>query len=141
ATGTGFGTNAALIKAMTAALDRQGWAGLATTWQTYGVIVCGTLAFFLLQAALGSGPLLAAQPGLTGAEPIVSIIWGTVVFGEQVRGGLYLLGTGVSAALMAVGIVVLTRAFDSTVEPEGLAAAVSDDATSTGGLMAELDPD
>ncbi len=141
ATGTGFGTNAALIKAMTAALEREGWAGLATTWQTYGVIVCGTLAFFLLQAALGSGPLIAAQPGLTGAEPIVSIVWGTVVFGEQVRSGLYLLGTGVSAALMAAGIFVLTRAFDSAVEPDGLAAAVYDDTKAADGILAELDPD
>ncbi|WP_182358342.1 DMT family transporter [Tomitella gaofuii] len=140
ATGIGFGTNAALIKAMTAALERGGWAGLATTWQTYGVVVCGALAFFLLQAALGSGPLIAAQPGLTGAEPIVSILWGTIVFGEQVRGGLFYIGTGVSAAIMAAGIIALTRAFAAAVEPEGIAAAVSDDRFATRRLHSAPNP-
>src|SRR5699024_6223253 len=69
ATGTGFGVNSALIKAMMASLENDGWIGLFTSWPVYGVMACGLISFFLLQTALGSGPLIAAQPGLTGSEP------------------------------------------------------------------------
>ena len=88
ATGTGFGVNSAIIKAMTVTLERGGWVGLFTSWPVYGVLVCGLVSFFLLQTALGSGPLIAAQPGLTGSEPIVAMIWGVVVFDEHVRSGV-----------------------------------------------------
>ena len=53
--------------------------------------------------------LVAAQPGVTAADPLVSILWGTFGFGEGVRGGGYLLLAVASAGVIAIGIVQLVR--------------------------------
>lgn len=142
ATGTGFGVNSAIIKAMTVTLTDGGWVGLFTSWPVYGVLVCGLVSFFLLQTALGSGPLIAAQPGLTGSEPIVAVIWGVVVFGEHVRGGLWAILAAAGAAVIGFGIYLLTRSFASEVEPEGIVGAVEDDpAAAHGRGIAPPQPD
>lgn len=133
ATGTGFGVNSALIKAMTLSLERGGWVGLFTDWPLYGVLVCGCISFFLLQTALGSGPLIAAQPGLTASEPIVAIIWGVVVFNEQIRSGLWAVLAACAAALVGFGIFLLMHSFSKDVEPEGLVGAIEEDPESERG--------
>lgn len=108
ATGVAFGLIAALASAVGAAY-RSGLTGVFAGWQTYAVIVCGPSAFFLLQNALQAGRLVASQPGLTLANPIVSIGWGVGVFGEQVRGGAWIAGSVLGAALIATGTVLLAR--------------------------------
>ncbi|MGH9064912.1 MAG: DMT family transporter [Acidimicrobiales bacterium] len=107
ATGISFGLTAAFMKAMTNALA-HGFANVFVTWQTYAMIVTGALAMFLLQSALNAGRLVAAQPGFTGADPVVSILWGVLVFGEKVRGGLYLILVGVSVVVAAWGVYLLS---------------------------------
>lgn len=134
ATGTGFGVNSALIKAMMASLQQGGWVGLFTSWPVYGVMACGLVSFFLLQTALGSGPLIAAQPGLTGSEPIVAVIWGVVVFGEHMRGGLWSIGAAAGAVVIGGGIYLLTRSLSNEVEPEGLVGAIEEDPEAEYGL-------
>ena len=47
---------------------------------------------FLTQAALNAGPLIAAQPGLTLSDPLISVLWGVLAFHEQVRQGWFILG-------------------------------------------------
>ncbi len=108
ATGASFGLTAALMKAMTQAYA-QGFAHIFVTWQTWAMIAAGILAMFLLQSSLNAGPLVAAQPGITAADPVVSIVWGVTAFGEQVRGGLWLLLVVASAAVAAWGVVMLSR--------------------------------
>ncbi|TSD99244.1 hypothetical protein FOS14_12865 [Skermania sp. ID1734] len=109
ATGTAFGLTAAFIKAMTDVLDQRGFAAVFTTWQTYAMVVSGCGAMFLLQSALNAGPLVAAQPGFTIADPIVSVLWGVVVFDEDVRQGPLLVVAVASAALLGWGILRLSR--------------------------------
>lgn len=109
ATGTAFGLTAALIKAMTDAFARHGFSAIFVTWQTYAMVATGALAMFLLQSALNAGPLVAAQPGFTAADPVVSILWGVLAFGETVRGGIYVLLAVISAGIVAVGIAGLSR--------------------------------
>lgn len=109
ATGAAFGLTAALIKAMTEAVAQHGLAAIFTTWQAYAMVLAGALAMFLLQSALNAGPLVAAQPGFTAADPIVSILWGTVAFGETVRGGVYLILAIASAAVVGWGVFMLSR--------------------------------
>lgn len=109
AAGTSFGLTAALMKAMTDAFAAQGFVAIFTTWQTYGMVAAGGLAMFLLQSALNAGELVAAQPGITSADPVVSILWGTLGFGETVRGGLFLLLAAVSAAVVGWGVFRLSR--------------------------------
>ena len=86
AAGSAFGLTAALMKAMTGTFA-GGIVALLTHWELYRMIATGVLGMFLLQSAMNAGRLLAAQPGLTLSDPIVSVLWGVLVFGERVRTG------------------------------------------------------
>jgi len=107
ATGATFGLNSSLIAAIGASVAQGG--SLFTTWQTYGVAVVGPISFFLLQNALGAGNLVASQPGFTLGNPLVSVLWGLLVFGEQARGGAFLVGTAAGTLLIIIGSVLLAR--------------------------------
>lgn len=108
ATGCAFGLTAALIKGMT---DRfsQGVTGVLTSWQLYAMIVAGLGSVFLLQSAMNAGRLLATQPGLTLVDPVVAVLWGILVFGEQVRDGLFLVPAAAGAVVVAASVVALAR--------------------------------
>ncbi len=108
AAGSTFGLTAALMKGMTNAYA-QGFGALFTSWQLYGMIAAGVTGMFLVQSAMNAGQLIAAQPGLTLSDPIVSILWGTLVYGEQVRGGWFIALAVVSGLVMATAVVVLAR--------------------------------
>lgn len=108
AAGAGFGFQAALVSGVTAAFP-QGVSGVLATWQTWAMVVMGPAGFFMLQNALRAGRLVASQPGLSLANPLVSIGWGVAVFGEQVRGGPWVFAEVVGAALVAFSTVELAR--------------------------------
>lgn len=108
AAGSTFGLTAALMKGMTNTYA-HGFGALFTSWQLYGMIAAGALGMFLVQSALNADRLIAAQPGLTLSDPIVSILWGIFVFGEQVRGGWFIALAAVSGLVMASAVVVLAR--------------------------------
>ncbi|MBK0869585.1 DMT family transporter [Saccharopolyspora sp. HNM0986] len=107
ATGVTFGLNSSLIAGVGAAVERG--APLLTTWQTYGVAVLAPISFFLLQNSLQAGNLAASQPGFTLMNPLTSVVWGLVVFGEQSRQGVFLIGVVAGAVLIAIGTVLLAR--------------------------------
>jgi drug/metabolite transporter (DMT)-like permease len=106
--GATFGLAAALMKGMTEAFSR-GFAALFTSWQLYAMIAAGVLAMFLLQSAMNAGRLVAAQPGLSLTDPIVSILWGVFAFHERVRGGWFIALAVVSGLVMAAAVVTLAR--------------------------------
>lgn len=106
ASGAGFALTAALIAAMTAAVSASGVAALAHTWQTYAFLVAAPVGFFLLQDTMRAGRLAASQPGLTLTNPLVSLAWGVLVFGESVRGGPWIVPE-VAGALMVAGCTLL----------------------------------
>jgi len=108
ATGAGFGLTAALIKAVTDAFS-HGFVALVSSWELYAMIVVGIGSMFILQSALNAGPLVAAQPGLTLTDPIVSILWGALVFHERVRSGWFLILTVAGGLLMIGAVLVLAR--------------------------------
>jgi drug/metabolite transporter (DMT)-like permease len=109
AAGTSFGLTATLIKATIAAGQADGVADVLKTWQTYCAIAFGILGLVLVQWALHTGPLLAAQPGFTLMDPLVSILWGVLVFNETVRTGWWLLPATIGAIAIGVGVLVLAR--------------------------------
>ena len=109
AAGCQFGLTAALIKGTTDRYAAEGPGALLTGWQSYATAVSGLLAMFLLQSAMQAGSLIAAQPGLTLSDPLVSILWGVVVFGEQVSTGVHLLIAVLGGVLMGFSVLVLTR--------------------------------
>ena len=108
AAGAAFGLTAALMKAMTGTFA-GGIVALLTHWELYGMIATGVLGMFLLQSAMNAGRLLAAQPGLTLSDPIVSVLWGVLVFGERVRTGWSDVLAAVSALVLAAAVLVLIR--------------------------------
>lgn len=118
AAGAGFGLTAALIKGMTQTLA-HGLIVLLTGWQVYAMIVSGVLGMFLTQSALNAGQLVAAQPGLTMTDPVVSILWGVLAFEEKIRGGWYAALAGACAIIIGVGVVALARSPLLARSPEG----------------------
>jgi drug/metabolite transporter (DMT)-like permease len=108
AAGVGYGMTAALLSAA-GTIVRQGLGAPVGTWQVYGALVVGAASFALLQSSLDAGLLLATEPGLTLANPLVAVAWGVLVFGEHVRGGAWLVGAVAGAVLLAAGTVLLSR--------------------------------
>lgn len=106
--GAAFGLTAALIKGMTSTFSR-GIGVLLTSWQLYAMIAAGVGAMFLVQSAMNAGRLVAAQPGLTLTDPVVSVLWGVLVFHEQVRTGWFLLLAVTGGVIIAGAVVVLAR--------------------------------
>jgi drug/metabolite transporter (DMT)-like permease len=125
AAGTSFGLTATLIKATIGQGEANGLVGVLTTWSTYVAIACGLTGVVLMQWALHSGPLLAAQPGFTLMDPLVSILWGVLVFNEMTRMGPALIGATVGGIAVGVGVVVLARSplLSATMQADDLNAA------------------
>ncbi|MCA1672563.1 MAG: DMT family transporter [Actinobacteria bacterium] len=120
ATGMSSGLVAVLIKAVLSAAAGGGIAGVFTTWWTYLLVLTVSVGFFLLQSALQAGRLVASQPGITLANPLVAAVWGIGIFGEDVRIGSWLVGAVVGTALIAGGAVLLSRS--SLLEQQPLVA-------------------
>ena len=108
AAGIGYGVTGVLFAAAGATATRDGLAVLGS-WQPYAAIAVGVLSFCLLQNALAAGKLVAAAPGLTLANPLVAVVWGVLLFGEQPRTGMWLIGAAVGAVALALGVVMLAR--------------------------------
>jgi drug/metabolite transporter (DMT)-like permease len=108
AAGSAFGLTAALMKGMTNTYA-HGFGALFTGWQLYGMVATGALGMFLVQSALNAGRLIAAQPGLTLSDPIVSILWGIFVFGDRVRDGWFIVLAVISGLVMASAVIALGR--------------------------------
>ncbi len=109
ATGSAFGLTVALMKSVTSSLTERGFASLFAIWQTYGMVLTGLSAMLILQGALNAGSLVAAQPGFTLLDPVVSGAWGVFGYGESVRSGWYAVGAGFAAVVLVGGVVLLTR--------------------------------
>lgn len=109
AAGTSFGLTATFIKETMSQLDRHGLVGMLSTWQTYAAIGVGASGVVIMQWALHTGPLLAAQPGFTLMDPLVSILWGALVYGELTRSGLWLIPAVIGALAIGAGVVLLAR--------------------------------
>lgn len=108
AAGMTAGMIAVLVKPVTSAVG-HGLGALLATWQAWTLLVVSVAAFLLLQNALQAGRLVACQPGITLANPLVAALWGIGLFHEQVRTGWWLLGASLGAALLATGAVLLSR--------------------------------
>jgi drug/metabolite transporter (DMT)-like permease len=109
AAGTSFGLTATMIKETIAQGQDRGVAGVLTTWQTYTAVGFGVLGLVLVQWALHIGPLIAAQPGFTLMDPLVSILWGVLVFDETVRMGAWLVPATIGGLAVGAGVFILTR--------------------------------
>jgi hypothetical protein len=108
AAGSMFGLTAALMKGMTKTFS-HGIMTLFTSWEIYGMVAAGLLGMFLIQSALNAGGLIAAQPGLTLADPVISVLRGVFALHEEVRGGWYILPEVAAAAILGAAVLTLAR--------------------------------
>jgi drug/metabolite transporter (DMT)-like permease len=109
ATGIGFGCTAALMNGAMEQYGSGGVSGILTTWQTYAMVAVGVGAMLMLQNALQAGNLVNAQPGVTLLDPVTSILWGVLAFGEPINSGLWLLGAVGGGLAMVAFALLLSR--------------------------------
>lgn len=109
AAGASFGLTATFIKETTNQLTRHGVLGVLSTWQTYAAAGVGITGVVIMQWALHTGPLLAAQPGFTLMDPTVSVLWGVLIYNEVTRTGAWLLLAVLGATAIVAGVVMLSR--------------------------------
>ncbi len=109
AAGVGFGLTAVVIKDMTARIGAHGFFSIFSSWQVYIMALFGILSVYLFQYALASGRLMYAQPGVTLADPFIAIIWGLLVYNENIRGGIYILFALIGVTMTAAGVFILSR--------------------------------
>lgn len=109
ATAISYALTAALMKASTHILDDQGITAFLTAWQTYGFAATGVCALFLLENAMQAGPLVASQPALTLGDAAVSLALGITLYEEEIRSGWWLLPQLCGVALIAAGVLALSR--------------------------------
>jgi len=109
AAGTSFGLTATLIKETVNQFDHRGIVGVFTTWQTYVAVTTGIVGVLIMQWALHTGPLLAAQPGFTLMDPLVSILWGVLVYDETTRTGGWIVLAAAGGIGIAAGVASLAR--------------------------------
>ena len=104
----GYALTAALMKSAMAALSRGAGAFFAS-WELYATAAAGVGALFLLQNALQAGTLVASQPMLTVGDALISISYGVVLYGEQVRVGWWLLPEIAALIVIVVGCVEIAK--------------------------------
>jgi drug/metabolite transporter (DMT)-like permease len=131
ATGATFALMSALVSGVGAIYGDGGLDAVLQSWQTYAAVVAGPASFFLLQKALHAGSLVASQPGFTLVNPLVSVFWGVLVFGETVRSGIWPILAGIAAMGIVTATVALVRATERSTR-QGPDAEDSTDAVSHG---------
>jgi len=108
ASGLGFGFTAALMKGALNRLD-GGVDQVVTSWQLYLMVATGIASFFLVQNALQAGSLVAAQPPISTIDPLVSVAYGVLLFGENLRTGVWLAPALVGGLIILFGSMALSR--------------------------------
>jgi drug/metabolite transporter (DMT)-like permease len=109
ATAVVWSVDAAFVKQTVDVLAHGGVLGVLTHWPLYAMAATGVLGTILLQGAYVVGPLAASQATLLIIDPLVSIVLGIELFGEQLHTGpVYVLGAVVALAVLGAGVVMLS---------------------------------
>lgn len=101
AAGLVFGISDALTRGTLLVVANHGVAAALTSWPVYSLAGATLLALWLMESAFNAAPLHASLPAITAAEPVVGILLGVIVFGDDIR-----ISPGV-LALQAAGLVAL----------------------------------
>lgn len=99
-----LGTIAVLTKVCTHRLEVGGWRAVLTVPAPYLLVALAIAVTVLQQSAFRAGALQASVPVMLVGEPIVAVLIGVVVLGEQ------LSVHGSSAPLLAVAVGAMTTA-------------------------------
>jgi drug/metabolite transporter (DMT)-like permease len=110
ATALCYGAAAALTKGVIGEFD-AGAVAVLTSWELYALVAVSVAGTLLQQSAFQAGGLGASLPAMTVGEPVVAVLIGTTVLGEQLRAdGAEWALIGLLAVVMAVSTVALARA-------------------------------
>jgi drug/metabolite transporter (DMT)-like permease len=122
AAGLMFGLGAALTKATVDRLD-QGPLALLLDWHLFAVIAVGYVSMTLISAALQTRQLAPAIATSMSVDAVISIVLGTVLFGEAIRHTPAAIAGSVAAlVVMAAGLAVLAAAQPAEPQPPPVAA-------------------
>lgn len=110
--GTAAGFNFALTAAFTKLTVRgfdHGVAHVFASWPIYALAVSGSISIIMAQSAYGAGPLAASQPAIEISDPVISIIFGVMLFGDTLNHSfLAILVEIISTTVLAIGIILMT---------------------------------
>jgi hypothetical protein len=103
-----FGTSAAISYAFTAAFAKEvteqigvRWYSPFQNWQLWGMAAAGICGVFLTQNAFHAGPVTASQSTLVCVDPLVSLLLGIGLFGDNLQ------TAGSRGPLESVALIVL----------------------------------
>jgi hypothetical protein len=111
AAGLVFGISDALTRGTLLILASHGVVAALTSWPAYSLAGATLLALWLMESAFNAAPLHASLPAITAAEPVVGILLGIIVFGDDLRispGAIALQAAGFVALIG--GVILVARA-------------------------------
>ncbi|MGD9619204.1 MAG: DMT family transporter [Mycolicibacterium sp.] len=124
AVGVLFGVVAVLTKLVMHVLTHDGPRAVLTTPVLYLLALLGVLAMLLQQSAFHAGSLQTSVPTMLVLEPVIAVLLGAVVLGEQLDVGRWdTVAIAVSTFAMAAATIALGR--DEGAYEEQLEAAVN----------------
>ncbi|HXV93465.1 MAG TPA: DMT family transporter [Pseudonocardia sp.] len=106
ATALAYGAVAPLMKGVVSELG-DGVGAVLSAWETYGLAAATFGGTMMQQSAFQAGGLGASMPTVAVGEPVVAVVLGVTVLGEQVRSSG---PTWVLIAVLAAVMVVATAA-------------------------------
>jgi drug/metabolite transporter (DMT)-like permease len=126
ATGLMASLEASFLKTATQTLSVSGIGGALAAWPVYAFIAATVTGALLQQGALHVGPLSVSQPLLVIVDPFASIILSVWLFGERFTNSPAKVAIAVvTFAVMAVGVVMLTRTAPPDLTPATSAGSAS----------------
>lgn len=110
ATGTAYGMQDGITRAVYAVFTHHGPAALAT-WPVWTLVGVGAIGVLLAQNAFDCAPLTSSLPAISIVEPLLGIALGVALFDSKVRTSwpALLIAAG-CLAVMFVGAFVVSRA-------------------------------
>src|SRR4051794_7714876 len=111
-----FGASACLVKPTTEFLH-DGVSEVLSHWELYATAIAGVLAFVLQQVSLSKGFLAKSVATVSVANPIVSVVIGSLLFDERLQhplGRVLLAEAGLVVAM--IGAIVISAASEPTAE-------------------------
>lgn len=110
AVGVLFGVVAVLTKLVMHLLTHEGIGAALSTPVLYLLMVLGVVAVLLQQSAFHAGSLQTSVPTMLVLEPMIAVLLGAVVLGENLDVGRWdALALAVSTAAMVAGTIALGR--------------------------------
>jgi drug/metabolite transporter (DMT)-like permease len=110
AVGVLFGAVAVITKINMHILDQRGLLGLLATPAPYALVVLGVLATLLQQSAFHAGALHTSVPTMLVLEPVVAVMLGAALLGEELDAGPYeAIALTIAIGAMTAATVALGR--------------------------------